>query len=111
MSYSFDIIGVSPVVQFFQYQQQVEQTRDRAKAYLGSYDCTLDSFINSTERIWQKPDWDWDAATREIVNFWLKHEEKIKQWKLELNEIAGDHLIVGRVANIDCLRSEFESLF
>lgn len=111
MSYSFDIIGVSSVVQFFQYQQQVEQIRDRSKAYLGSYDCTLDSFINSTEMVLKKPDWDWDAAIGEIVNFWLRHEKRIKRWKLELNEMQGDNLIVGRVANIDCLRSEFESLF
>ncbi|MEM9540074.1 MAG: hypothetical protein AAGA60_11315 [Cyanobacteria bacterium P01_E01_bin.42] len=111
MSYSFDIIGVSSVVQFFQYQQKVEQMRDRSKAYLGSYDCTLDSFITSTEMVCQKPNWDWDAAIGEIVNFWLKHEEKIKRWKLELDDMGGDNLIVGRVANIDCLRSEFESLF
>jgi hypothetical protein len=111
MPYSFDIIGVSPVIQFFQYQQQVEQTRDRAKAYLGSYDCTLDSFISSTEMIWHKPDWNWDNVVSEIVNFWLEHEDKIKRWKLELDKLEGDNLIVARVANIDRLRSEFESLF
>lgn len=110
-TYSFDIIGVSPIIQFFQHQQQVEQTPHRSKAYLGSYNCTLDSFIDSTEMVCQKPDWDWDNVVSEIVNFWLKHEEKIQRWKIELDTIKGDHLIIGRVANVDRLRQEFESLF
>ncbi|MCC5898801.1 MAG: hypothetical protein JJU32_12925 [Phormidium sp. BM_Day4_Bin.17] len=44
MSYTFDIINILPVLNFFDHQQKVEQTPHRSLAYLGSYDCTLDGF-------------------------------------------------------------------
>jgi hypothetical protein len=55
MSYCFDIIGVTPVLDFFYYQQNLEQNPKRSKAYLGSYQCTLDGFIQATEMIPKKP--------------------------------------------------------
>ena len=61
MSYSFDIVGISPVLQFFDHQQRVEKTPNRSRAYLGSYCCTLDAFIEATQIVHRKPDWDWDA--------------------------------------------------
>ena len=111
MSYTFDIIGVSPVLSFFYYQQQIERHPNRSQAYLGSYQCTLDAFLESTEIIPQKPNWDWDEAVKAIVNFWLKHEEKVRYWKSELETAGQENLIVGRVANFDQLRLELESQF
>jgi hypothetical protein len=112
MSYSFDIIGVSPVIQFFDHQQREEQHPDRSKAYLGSYCCTLDAFIEATEAIHRKPDWDWDAIVSTIVEFWLSQESDVRRWKRELESAAGEsNLLVGRVVNYNRLRSEFEALF
>jgi hypothetical protein len=112
MSYSFDIIGVSPILQFFDYQQRVEQHPKRSKAYLGSYCCTLDAFIQATEAIHQRPDWDWDAIVNTIVKFWLSQEDDVRHWKQELEVAEGNsNLIVGRVINYNSLRSEFENLF
>ena len=84
MSYSFDIIGVTPILDFFYYQQQVEQNPHRSKAYLGSYKCTLDSFIKSTEMIPEKPDWNWDQVIESIIDFWVFQEETIQTWKQTL---------------------------
>lgn len=111
MNYSFDIIGVAPVLQFFNYQQQVEKTPQRSKAYLGSYCCTLDGFIASTQMVHQKPDWNWDEVVRSMVDFWLNHGESIHHWKTKLAMAGQDTLIVARVANVRSLRSELESLF
>lgn len=112
MSYSFDIIGIAPVLQFFNHQQQVETKRDRAQAYLGSYCCTLDAFISATEAIHRKPDWDWDAIVSTIVNFWLSQEKDVLHWKQQFAAAQGDqNLIVARVINYDSLRHEFETLF
>ncbi|MEM1255151.1 MAG: hypothetical protein AAGI69_22165 [Cyanobacteria bacterium P01_H01_bin.21] len=110
MSYNFDIVGVSPVWNFFKHQQYVEQSPSRSCAYLGSYECTLDGFIEATSLVHQKPDWDWDTVVNEIVNFWLNAGDPISQWKRELAEAEETSLIVGRVANFQSLRSHFEVL-
>jgi hypothetical protein len=112
MSYSFDIIGIAPVLQFFQHQQQVETHRDRSQAYLGSYCCTLDGFIEATEIVHRKPDWDWDAIVSKMVEFWLNQENNVRHWQQQFEAIEGsDNLVVARVVNYNSLRQEFETLF
>ncbi|NMF82824.1 hypothetical protein [Nodosilinea sp. P-1105] len=112
MSYSFDIIGIAPVLQFFSHQQRVETSRDRSQAYLGSYCCTLDGFIEATEIVHHKPDWDWDAIVNKMVEFWLNQEDNVRHWKQQFASTEGsDHLVVARVVNYTSLRHEFEALF
>ncbi|MFN5515214.1 MAG: hypothetical protein ACK5CA_10800 [Cyanobacteriota bacterium] len=111
MAYTFDILGVTPVFTFFNYQQDVEQRPERSLAYVGSYDCTLDSLIKAMELIPRRPDWDWDEVTQTLINFWLRNAESIEVWKQELNSLGKkDNLLVGRVANVERLRQAFESL-
>ncbi|HHP7230084.1 MAG TPA: hypothetical protein ACFCUY_04410 [Xenococcaceae cyanobacterium] len=110
MSYNFEIIGITPVLTFFNYQQELETNPRRSKAYVGSYHCTLDAFIESTKMIPQKPEWDWDKVVETIIDFWLKHENAVKQWKSELDSVEADNLIIARVANLSALRSELEQL-
>ncbi len=110
MSYTFDIINILPVLNFFDHQQTVEQTPHRSLAYLGSYDCTLDGFIQSTELVYQKPDWDWDAVVSAMIEFWLNQEERVRHWKQVFHQSDEGHLIVARVANVNCLRREFEAM-
>ena len=111
MSYNFEIIGITPVLTFFNHQQQVASNYDRSKVYLGSYQCTLDAFIESTNLIPQKPLWDWDEVVETTINFWLRHENDIRYWKQELKNSSEDSLLVARVANIEILRNELEQLF
>ncbi|WP_017298580.1 hypothetical protein [Nodosilinea nodulosa] len=117
MSYSFDIIGIAPVLQFFNHQQRVETKPDRSQAFLGSYCCTLDAFINATEAVHRRPDWDWDAIVGTMVAFWLRQEKDVLHWKQQLAAAKDDQtlgnqaLIVARVVNYDSLRHEFETLF
>jgi hypothetical protein len=111
MNYSFDIVGVTPTLQFFNYQQKIEQTPKRSKAYLGSYCCTLDAFIEATNLVHHKPDWNWDEVVSSIVDFWLNQEDSIRHWKQELEQSGSDSLLVARVANLKSLRSELEHLF
>ncbi len=110
MSYNFEIIGITPVLTFFNYQQELETNPKRSKAYLGSYDCTLDAFIESTKMIPQKPKWNWDEVVETMIDFWLKNEATVKQWKSELDNIEEDNLIIARIANFSALRSELEKL-
>ena len=111
MVYTFDIIGVTPITQFIQFQHQFSRKPNRSKTYLGSYDCSLDGLIKATKMIPHKPDWDWDEVLAEIINFWLQSEERIEHWKQELATVREESLLVGRVANSDSLRQEFESLW
>ena len=111
MSYNFEIIGITPVLTFFNYQQQLENDPKRSKAYIGSYFCTLDAFIESTQMIHQKPEWNWDEVIKTMIDFWLSHEDAIRQLKQEFAHAHNDNLIVARVANVDALRQEFEHLF
>lgn len=111
MSYSFDIVGISPVIQFFKQQQRSETDPQRSTAYVSSYICTLDSFIEATEIVPQKPDWDWNQVVDAMVAFWLNQENKVHRWKSELESLEGEHLIIGRVANFESMRGELESLF
>ncbi len=111
MSYSFNIIDITPVLTFFNYQQQMEQNPHRSKAHLGSYQCTLDAFIHSTQMIPRKPDWDWDAVINTMVDFWLKQEEDIRYWQNQLKNASKETIIVARVVNLEALRHEFEAAF
>ena len=111
MSYAFDIIGISSVLQFFNHQQRSESNPRRSKAYLGSHICTLDSFIEAADMTPQKPDWDWNEVVAAMVQFWINQEAKVRYWKFELEQVGKDNLIVARVANYDSLRNEFEGLF
>ncbi len=110
MSYSFDIVGVTPILTFFNYQQKVDNNPQRAKTYLPSYECSLDAFIKSTEIIPNKPDWNWDEVLEAMIKFWLHNENSVKQWKYQLESAKNDNLIVARVANFDILRHELEHL-
>ncbi|MGB2926692.1 MAG: hypothetical protein WBB82_15435 [Limnothrix sp.] len=112
MAYSFDLLGVAPLLSFFEYQQKNEQNPQRPKAYVGSYLCTLDSFINAMDLIPKKPEWDWDAVVEAMVKFWILHEEKIRLCESELTTDATEpSLVIARVANLEALRGEFEGLF
>lgn len=110
MNYVFDIVSVTPVLNFFNYQQEVEQTPQRSRAYLGSYNCTLDGFIQSTDLVYQKPHWNWDEAVTAIVNFWLDRGDRVRHWQQVFQQSGDGYLIVGRIANLGSLRREFEQL-
>jgi hypothetical protein len=110
MTYSFDIVGITPILTFFNYQQEVENSPQRAKTYLPSYDCSLDAFIKSTEIIPNKPDWNWDEVVETMVKFWLENEPIIKQWKNQLQSVSNDSFLVARVANFNLLRRDFETI-
>lgn len=112
MSYSFEIIGIAPVLQFFNQQQQLATQAQLSQAYLGSYCCTLDGFINAAEQVHPKPDWDWDAIVAKMVEFWLSREVDVRHWRAQFSLAeGGGHLIVARVVNYVSLRREFEQLF
>jgi hypothetical protein len=109
MDYSFEIVGVSPILSFFTHQQEIQRQPERGAAYLGAYHCTLDAFIASVESI-PRRSWNMDRVVDSIINFWLNNAEQVHHWKRRLQDSGGQNLLVARVADLDSLKTEFEFL-
>ncbi|QLE59081.1 hypothetical protein [Nostoc sp. TCL26-01] len=111
MKYTFDIVGVSPVWQFFSHLQDSQQKpQQQGIEYLGTQKCTLDSLIESVEPVPLKWGWNREQVLDTVVNFWLNNSESIRYWKTRLSDAGNDNILVARLADITALQAEFESL-
>lgn len=109
--YTFDIVGVSPVLSFFNQQQDILQKNlSTGVEYVSSFECTLDALIRSVETVSPQHQWHLDEVVGTVVNFWMHNSEMIHHWKDRLQDAGKDSLIVSRVADINSLRDEFELL-
>lgn len=110
--YTFDIIGVSPVLYFFNQQQEVLQKNlELGVEYLSSHRCTLDSLLESVETVTPKHNWNLDEVVDTVVSFWMKNSDTIDHWKSRLKDAGNDSVLVSRVADLQSLKTEFEHLF
>lgn len=111
MPYTFELIGVSPVLFFFNYQQQHTQKNNQIIEYLGSDKCTLDSFIQSLEAVPpSKWDWELDQVRDTIISFWVTNADSVQYWQTRLKDAGKNTLVIARVSELKALRSEFEFL-
>lgn len=107
MEYSFEIVGVSPVLSFFNHQLAAQS---QGAEYLGAYHCTLDAFIDSIESVPQRRGWHLDRVVDSVIRFWLHNAEQVTHWKRRLEDAGSENLLVARVADLESLKVEFESL-
>lgn len=111
MTYTFEILGVSPVLQFFNHEQEAANSGGNSGvAYLSSYRCTLDALIQSVEVISPKHGWQPDSAIDTVIRFWMRNADTIQYWKQRLDDAGSQNLLVSRMADLRSLRCEFESL-
>ncbi|MBD2296552.1 hypothetical protein H6G06_24495 [Anabaena sphaerica FACHB-251] len=111
MEYTFDIVGVSPVLYFFDHQQQnMQKSQPQRIEYFGTDTCTLDAFLESVESVPASGGWNLDQVVDTVIEFWLNNAESIQYWKTRLKDAGRDNLLVARVADIKALQAEFESL-
>lgn len=111
MKYTFELLGISPVLDFFNHQQNfVQKPPAVGVEYLGSYECTLDAFLESVETVPPKQGWNMDEVVDTVIQFWVNHSEPIRYWKTRLCDAGRDNLLVARVADIGSLKAEFETL-
>ncbi|NJM17291.1 MAG: hypothetical protein HC836_04000 [Richelia sp. RM2_1_2] len=111
MKYTFDIVGVSPIWQFFNHQQQSEENpQSQGVEYLGTHKCTLDAFLETVEPVPSKWGWNMDEVVDTVIKFWMNNSESIGYWKSRLNDAGNDNVIVARIADMKALKSEFNSL-
>jgi hypothetical protein len=112
MEYTFNIVGVSPILYFFEHQQQTQQkVQISGVEYIGTHKCTLDSLLESVETVpASKKDWKMDEVVDTVIQFWLHNSDIVNYWKSRLDDAGRDSLLVARVADIQALRNEFEFL-
>jgi len=109
--YTFDIVGVSPILSFFYQQQEIiQKDLSTGVEYIPSFECTLDAVIRSVETVTPQHQWHLDEVVATVINFWLHNSEAIHHWKDRLQDAGKDSLLVSRVANINSLKAEFELL-
>ncbi|BAZ12749.1 hypothetical protein NIES4071_45820 [Calothrix sp. NIES-4071] len=112
MKYAFNIVGVSPVLHFFNHQQKsLIEAQPKGIEYLGAPTCTLDAFIETVESVPTKESWEMDEVVKTVIDFWMNNSESICYWKSRLVDAGKDNLIVTRVAEIQALQAEFDMLF
>jgi plasmid maintenance system antidote protein VapI len=111
MKYTFEILGISPVLYFFNQQQKfIEKTPQLSIEYLGTHKCTLDALIESVE-ILPNRGWDLERVVDTVIDFWVNNSDSILYWKARLKDAGSENLLVARVADIKALQAEFEALF
>jgi hypothetical protein len=112
MEYTFEILGVSPVLHFFNHQQEISfNNQSTGVEYLGTYQCTLDAFLESIEEVVPKQGWRGDQVVDTVIQFWVNNLDSIQHWKRRLEDAGKENLLVARVADIQSLQAEFERLF
>lgn len=111
MAYTFEILGVSPVLDFFSHQQDLIQRPPRQEVtYLGAYRCTLDALIESVETVPLHTGWHLDQAIQTVIDFWMRNTESVHHWKKRLDDAGEQTLLVSRLSTFEALRSEFNLL-
>jgi hypothetical protein len=111
MKYTFELLGISPILDFFNHQQKfLQKTPLPGIEYLGTHECTLDAFLESVETVPSKRSWDMDKVVDTVIQFWLNNSEPIRYWKARLDDAGHDNLLVARVGDLKSLQAEFESL-
>lgn len=111
MQYTFEILGISPILQFFNWQQSSLQEKPPANVeYLSSHRCTLDAMLSSVEPAARDRRWDFDRAIQTVVDFWLNHADSIRYWHYRLEDAGANNLLIARLADTEGLRQEFELL-
>jgi len=109
--YSFEILGVSPILSFFDHQQAVSKAlADRGVEYVSAYKCTLDEMLRSVEPVPQRRGWDHDQVTNAVINFWLHNAALIKRWQYRLQDAGQENLLVARLSDFRSLRRTFDAI-
>lgn len=110
MKYSFEILGVLPVLQLFNHQQALPEGPGRGVEYIGCHHCTLDAFLTPIQGMTHKQEWDLDRLVQAVIEFWMSHPDSIQVWKERLSAASGDTVLVARVGHLQGIRQEFEWL-
>ncbi|MGK7906120.1 MAG: hypothetical protein AB4040_02685 [Synechococcus sp.] len=111
MNYSFELIGITPILDFFKHQHshRVQANKFRAE-YIGAYHCSLDRFLHHLQDVPIERKWDFDLLSQAVVDYWIASANSIQYWQSRLKDAGSSCLVVARVADTQALRNEFETM-
>ncbi|MGG6298089.1 hypothetical protein ACQ4M4_27160 [Leptolyngbya sp. AN02str] len=110
MNYTFELIGIAPILHLFNHQFRLAQQPIEGAEYLASERCTLDAFLASAEMTLPRRGWNLDRVVDSVVHFWIHNAEQVRHWQHRLEDAGHENLLVARVADIESMRVELESL-
>lgn len=111
MKYTFELLGISPLLSFFNQQQTLAETPSyHGVEYVGNPKCTLDGFVNSVEEVSPSRGWELDEVVDTVIQYWMNNEEAVRYWKQRLEGAGTNNLLVARVGDVKGLQATFESL-
>jgi plasmid maintenance system antidote protein VapI len=111
VKYTFEILGVAPILSFFNQQQELLEHQPNAGVeYLGNRKCTLDAFVQSVETVSPNRGWEVDRVVDTVIGYWMNNSDSIQYWKRRLQDTDSENLLVARVGDIKSLQAVFESL-
>lgn len=110
MKYTFELLGISPTLSFFNQQQELLQQQPAGVEYLGNHKCTLDAFVESVETVSPNRGWEVDRAVDTVISFWMHNSESIQYWKHRLQDAGSENLLIARMGDIKSLQAAFEAL-
>ncbi|NJN48518.1 MAG: hypothetical protein HC805_00215 [Alkalinema sp. RL_2_19] len=110
--FTFDIIGITPILHFFNYQQKRQAASSNSGvAYLSSHRCSLDAILRTIDHTDFDPTWQTDELAKTVVNFWLGNLDSVTHWQDRLKTADHQTILVTRIAHTHALRHELEALF
>ncbi len=111
MTYVFDLVGVSPMLDFFHHEQsQEEKDAKRYPAYLGVAGCKLDLFLCSADDVIAQRQWNRDQVVDAMVQYWMNNRDRVRHWGDRLRDAGQHHILIGRMADVRSLQRELESI-
>jgi hypothetical protein len=110
VKYTFELLGISPTLSFFNQQQELLQQQPAGVEYLGNHKCTLDAFVESVETVSPNRGWEVDRAVDTVISFWMHNSESILYWKRRLQDAGSENLLIARMGDIKSLQAAFEAL-
>ena len=112
MDYTFELLGVSPILDFFNHQQTLtSQPHMQRASYLGVYQCSLDRILNELQTVPKDRGWDLDSVAQVVVDYWIGRAHTIRYWSARLDDAGTGCLLVARIADVPTLKHEFERTF
>lgn len=109
MIYTFEIMGIQPLLNLFTHHADRSEDHQGAE-YLWAQRCALDAFLDPLESLMAKRGWDLDRMVETVIEFWVNHPGSIDVWKDRLQDAGQNNVLVARVSSLGSLRQEFERL-
>ncbi|WP_353258858.1 hypothetical protein [Prochlorothrix hollandica] len=93
MAYSFNLLGISPILDFFSHQQNRQgHIAQGGAAYVGTHECKLDTFIRSVEEVSPPRGWNLDQAVDAVIQYWMTNEGYVRHWQQRLQDAGQESL-------------------